>query len=47
MGHRKLTVLTVVTFGIRSIFVYFQELIEQLLAGMYCEGDFSISAECF
>lgn len=40
MGRRNLSILTVVTFGIRSIFVCIQELVEQLPAGMYFRGDF-------
>lgn len=40
MGHRKLTILTVVTFWIRSMFVCIQELVEQLSARIYFRGDF-------
>jgi len=40
MGHEKLAILTVVTFGIRSIFACIQELVEQLPAGIYFRGDF-------
>lgn len=40
VGCRTLTLLTVVTFGIRSIFVCTQELEEQLPAGIYFRGDF-------
>lgn len=40
VGRRNLAPLTVVTFGIRSIFVCTQELAEQLPAGIYLRGDF-------
>lgn len=40
MGHRYLVLLTVVTFGIRSIIVCIWELAEQLPEGRYFRGGF-------